>query len=97
APPATATIICGAALDPGLEDEVRMTVIATGFAEQKMRLEPSGKVLDLARTPRSAGGTSGTAAPAWRRRLGDARAEGDSPLDAEHDYDVPTFLRRSAD
>ena len=27
----------------------------------------------------------------------EARAEGDSPLDGENDYDVPTFLRRSAD
>src|SRR6267142_2322113 len=89
-----ANIIFGAVLDPSLEDEVRMTVIATGFAEKKMQLEPSGKVLDLARTPRSAGGTSGTAAPAWRRRFGEARAEGDSPLDTENDYDVPTFLRR---
>jgi len=92
-----ANIIFGAVLDPSLEDEVRMTVIATGFVEKKMQLEPSGKVLDLARTPRSAGGTSGTAAPAWRRRFGEARAEGDSPLDTENDYDVPTFLRRSAD
>src|SRR5439155_1689300 len=50
-----ANIIFGAVLDPSLEDEVRMTVIATGFVEKKMQLEPSGKVLDLARTPRSAG------------------------------------------
>src|SRR5467141_4184866 len=92
-----ANIIFGAVIDESLADEVRITVIATGFVEKKMQLEPSGKVLDLARTPRSAGGTSGTAAPAWRRRFGEARAEGDSPLDAEHDYDVPTFLRRSAD
>src|SRR5947208_7575110 len=92
-----ANIIFGAVLDPSLEDEVRMTVIATGFAEKRLQPEPAGKVVDLPRTPRSAGGTSGTAAPAWRRRFGDARAEGDSPLDTEHDYDIPTFLRRSAD
>ena len=92
-----ANIIFGAVLDPSLEDEVRMTVIATGFAEKKTQSEPGGKVVDLPRAPRSAGGTSG-GAPAWRRRFGEARAEGDSPLgDAEHDYDVPTFLRRSAD
>ncbi|HZF05295.1 MAG TPA: cell division protein FtsZ [Patescibacteria group bacterium] len=91
-----ANIIFGAVLDPSLEDEVRMTVIATGFAEKKLQTEPSGKVVGLPRAPRSAGGTSGTA-PAWRRRFGEARAEGDGPLDGEHDYDVPTFLRRSAD
>src|SRR5467141_2927971 len=92
-----ANIIFGAVIDESLADEVRITVIATGFADKKDAIGVGGKVLDLARTPRSAGGTSGTAAPAWRRRFGEARAEGDSPLDAEHDYDVPTFLRRSAD
>ena len=92
-----ANIIFGAVLDPSLEDEVRMTVIATGFSEKKPQLEPASKVVDLPRMPRSLGGTSTAAAPAWRRRLGEARAEGDTPLDGEHDYDVPTFLRRSAD
>ena len=93
-----ANIIFGAVLDPSLEDEVRMTVIATGFTEKKSQLEPAGKVVDLPRASRSAGGTSATGtAPAWRRRFGEARAEGDSPLDGENDYDVPTFLRRSAD
>jgi cell division protein FtsZ len=94
-----ANIIFGAVLDPTLEDEVRMTVIATGFTEKKSQLEPAGKVVDLPRAARaSTGGTSATGTPpTWRRRFGEARAEGDGPLDQEHDYDVPTFLRRSAD
>ena len=93
-----ANIIFGAVLDPSLEDEVRMTVIATGFTERKTQLEPAGKIVDLPRASRSVGGTSATGAPpAWRRRFGEARADGDSALDTEHDYDVPTFLRRSAD
>ena len=93
-----ANIIFGAVLDPSLEDEVRMTVIATGFTEKKTQLEPAGKIVDLPRASRSVGGTSANGAPpAWRRRSGEARADGDSALDTEHDYDVPTFLRRSAD
>src|SRR5262245_27736409 len=68
-----ANIIFGAVLDPTLEDEVRMTVIATGFSEKKSQLEPAGKVVDLARPPRppvSTGGTSATGAPpTWRRRF----------------------------
>jgi cell division protein FtsZ len=94
-----ANIIFGAVLDPTLEDEVRMTVIATGFTERKSQLEPASKVVDLPRSARSTGGTSATGTPpSWRRRFGEARAEGDvGPLDQEHDYDVPTFLRRSAD
>src|SRR5690242_5900831 len=92
-----ANIIFGAVLDPSLEDEVRITVIATGFSEKKTQMEPSGKVVDLPRAPRSPGAPVPGASP-WRRRLGEARAESDGPLgDAEHDYDVPTFLRRSAD
>jgi len=44
-----ANIIFGAVLDPSLEDEVRMTVIATGFTEKKTQLEPAGKIVDLPR------------------------------------------------
>jgi len=51
--------------------------------------------VDLPRSSRTAAG-GGAAAPSWRRRYGEARAEGDDPL-GDHDYDVPTFLRRSAD
>jgi cell division protein FtsZ len=94
-----ANIIFGAVIDPSLGDEVRMTVIATGFTERKTQSEPTGKVVDLPRPVRSgpapAPGGSNTA-PAWRRRYGEGRAEGDDPL-GDNDYDVPTFLRRSAD
>jgi cell division protein FtsZ len=94
-----ANIIFGAVIDASLGDEVRMTVIATGFSEKKAQTEPSGKVVDLPRTARpataAAPGGGGTA-PAWRRKYGENRADLDDPL-AENDYDVPTFLRRSAD
>ncbi len=88
-----AHIIFGAVIDPNLQDEVRITVIATGFAERKETNQPSGKVVDMARPPRSAG-----AAPTkdWRRRVpADVRAEADGPT--EEDLDVPAFLRRQAD
>jgi len=94
-----ANIIFGAVIDPSLGDEVRMTVIATGFTEKKAQTEPSGKVVDLprpaARQP-SAAAPGGNTAPAWRRKYGENRAEIDDPM-GENDYDVPTFLRRSAD
>jgi len=89
-----ANIIFGAVIDPSLGDEVRMTVIATGFAERKQELSPN-KVVDLPRFARP--GVQPGAAAAWRRRLAaDVRAETDDPL-AEADYDVPTFLRKQAD
>ncbi|HEV8531759.1 MAG TPA: cell division protein FtsZ [Methylomirabilota bacterium] len=88
-----AHIIFGAVIDPSLQDEVRITVIATGFIERKESNQPAGKVVDMARAPRS-----GAAAPAnhWRRRVpADARADADMPT--EEDLDVPAFLRRQAD
>jgi cell division protein FtsZ len=89
-----ANIIFGAVIDPSLMDEVRMTVIATGFAEKKQAVTTDSKVVDLSRGHTA--GRAGTApAPGWRRRVGEVRAEGDDTLGDE--YDVPTFLRRSAD
>jgi cell division protein FtsZ len=90
-----ANIIFGAVIDPGLRDEVRMTVIATGFTERKQESSPT-KIVDLPRASRSSAGQPGAAA-AWRRRLAaDVRAEADDPM-ADADYDVPAFLRRQAD
>ena len=93
-----ANIIFGAVIDPSLGDEVRMTVIATGFTEKKAQSEPTGKVVDLPRPSRqpAAAASGGGPAPAWRRKYGEGRAEIDDPM-GESDYDVPTFLRRSAD
>jgi cell division protein FtsZ len=90
-----ANIIFGAVIDPGLRDEVRMTVIATGFSERKQETSPT-KIVDLPRASRSSAGQPGAAA-AWRRRLAaDVRAEADDPM-GDADYDVPAFLRRQAD
>ena len=84
-----AHIIFGAVIDENLKDELRLTVIATGFSERKEATGPSAKVVDLAKTPRPA------PASQWRRRTAEIRAEGDEP--AAEDLDVPAFLRRQAD
>jgi cell division protein FtsZ len=78
----------GAVIDGNLQDEVRLTVIATGFSERKEATGPGSKVVDLAKTPRPAPGSQ------WRRRTAEIRAEGEEPLE---DLDVPAFLRRQAD
>ncbi len=83
-----ANIIFGAVIDGSLQDEVRLTVIATGFSERKEATGPGSKVVDLAKTPRPAPGGQ------WRRRTAEIRAEGEEPLE---DLDVPAFLRRQAD
>ncbi|MGH7309768.1 MAG: cell division protein FtsZ [Candidatus Rokuibacteriota bacterium] len=90
-----ANIIFGAVIDQSLADEVRMTVIATGFPEKREALTPSGKVVDLPRANRAPGLAS---AGSWRRRSGELRAEGDDGADGSgSDLDVPAFLRRQAD
>src|SRR5712664_1491304 len=60
-----ANIIFGAVIDPSLGDEVRITVIATGFSERKEGSLPSGKVVDMQRTPRPGAPSSKD----WRRRV----------------------------
>src|SRR5205823_1492104 len=90
-----ANIIFGAVIDPTLKDEVRMTVIATGFAEKTDISAPSGKVVDLPRANRP---VTSSAAGGWRKKLADARAEIDATLgETSDDLDVPTFLRKRAD
>ena len=88
-----AHIIFGAVIDPSLQDEVRITVIATGFSEKKESSQPSGKVVDLPRPSRPGVPTTKD----WRRRVpADIRAEGEAEP-TEEDLDVPAFLRRQAD
>jgi cell division protein FtsZ len=84
-------IIFGAVIDEALEDEVRITVIATGFVERRDVSLTTGKIVDMPRAPRGV-----PPAKDWRRRLAtDVRGEGESA--GAEDLDVPAFLRRQAD
>jgi cell division protein FtsZ len=89
-----ANIIFGAVIDETLQDEVRITVIATGFTERKVETGPSTtKVVDLPSRPSRAPAPGAS----WRRRvMPDARGEGGEG-GVEEDLDVPAFLRRQAD
>ena len=85
-----ANIIFGAVIDESLHDEVRITVIATGFTERKEAVDPGRKVVEMPRAPR------GPSSPSWRRSaVVGPRGEMDEPM--EEDLDVPAFLRRQAD
>jgi cell division protein FtsZ len=87
-----ANIIFGAVIDPTLGDEVRITVIATGFSDRKELATAASKVVEMPKGPRVA---ASSAPKDWRRRLAEVRAEADAPFD--EDLDVPAFLRRQAD
>jgi cell division protein FtsZ len=86
-----ANIIFGAVIDPALEDEVRITVIATGFTERKEAAGPGPKVVEL---PKGRGLAQPT--KDWRRRVSEVRGDADTG-GYEEDLDVPAFLRRQAD
>jgi len=97
-----ANIIFGAVVDPSLHDEIRITVIATGFVEKKLAAPVTsvlpGKVVEISRPAARPVAGAGAGASAWRRRATEARIEGFEPIDDPNDdLDVPAFLRRQAD
>src|SRR5262247_2829004 len=93
-----AHIIFGAVIDPQLSDEVRMTVIATGFADKKESVGLGGKVVDLPRPSRPAPSSAPAPVAPWRRKFADPRGEAaEEALGDGADLEVPAFLRRQAD
>jgi cell division protein FtsZ len=122
-----ANIIFGAVIDESMGDEVRITVIATGFGESiasrpglRPALEPlptAGESAELRGRDVAPDGRPirrlglrevdeyELEAPTWQRRQQAAPAPADRPaggrrgngFDGDDDFDVPTFLRRSAE
>jgi cell division protein FtsZ len=101
-----ANIIVGAVVDEALGDEVRVTVIATGFDEGRATVAsaapaagaapgaapaaPAGRTVDLKAY------RGGDRPSPWRRpRVDGVRADGVEGL--TDDLDIPAFLRRQAD
>ncbi|MBT5387888.1 MAG: cell division protein FtsZ [Porticoccaceae bacterium] len=101
-----ATIIVGSVFDPELEDQLRVTVVATGLRAPGAKTGPRGVVVDN-QPPRKIGGDidyNRLDKPTVNRRntsivSGDATARKiDAQPDPEMDYlDVPAFLRKQAD
>ena len=100
-----ANIIVGAVVDDTLAEEIRVTVIATGFEDRGSAAAPSAPA---AAAPSVASATpggrtvdlkafrGGERSPAWRRpRVEGVRADGADAF--ADDLDIPAFLRRQAD
>ena len=86
-----ANIIFGAVIDASLADEVRITVIATGFTERKETSLPGpqgGADRPPARGAPRRARTGGGGSPICARK---------GKSQPEEDLDVPAFLRRQAD
>jgi cell division protein FtsZ len=95
-----ANVIVGAVVDEALADEIRVTVIATGFDDRRALAAPvlpapaatagaPGRTVDLKAY------RGGERSSPWRRpRVDGARIDGSEFPD---DLDIPAFLRRQAD
>ena len=102
-----AEIIFGAVHDPQMMEEVRVTVIATGFGLQE--IEPERKTIVRGRlgmqssSPPPADPSAGRSPPPLNLRgtrvvIPEPRSDGDD-ADGERmrDLDIPTFIRRQMD
>ncbi len=102
-----ANIIFGAVIDEALEDEVVITVIATGFEREEavphpvVRAVPVGLAASSDEPERESRPRTGER-PGFLRRAAGSRESGDrvstrTMMTSEDEWDVPTFLRRQAD
>jgi cell division protein FtsZ len=83
-----ANIIMGAVIDPDLKDELRVTIIATGFKDMNQKVDlPSVGRWNGVKEPLSLKGSENVIAKTLKGR---DEVKSDEPLD------VPTFLRKSA-
>lgn len=97
-----ANIIFGAVIDPSLKDEVRVTVIATGFGSQQStkavtaehQPRQKSEAVDLFGKPVEEPSTVNRITTLRREQLS---AEGGSGSFDQEDYDVPAFMRRRAE
>jgi cell division protein FtsZ len=104
-----ATIIVGSVFDPNLEDQLRVTVVATGLRSPAEQSGPRAVIVDN-QPPRKVGGDIDYRQldrPTINRNPRSSAMHGgseatasqlDAQLDSQADYlDVPTFLRKQAD
>ena len=76
-----ANIIFGTVIDPNMSDEIKITVIATGFEPQDdmktPRIEPLGQV-----------------SKPWEKKVSSIPSTGDLGS-SQNDLDIPSFLRKN--
>jgi len=88
-------LIFGAVIDPDIGDEVRVTVIATGFNDQKEKVElPQIKKWTPLKSPVSLRGSERVLSKSLRPELGTEIVATDIMTYEDH-IDMPAFLRKS--
>jgi cell division protein FtsZ len=102
-----ANIIWGMVIDPNLEDKVRVTVIATGFGEEKSAGRDTTVSTPVAAVNASTLGATGLDIPAFARKQQQTSGASEviklkklsvlSGGEDEEKFEIPTFLRKQAD
>jgi len=89
-------LIFGAVIDPDINDEVKITVIATGYQEEKEKVElPQIKKWTPVKEPVNFKGSDRVLAKSLGRDLG-ANTVTANVISYEDPIDVPTFMRKSS-
>ena len=83
-----ANIIFGTVVDESLGDQVRITVIATGFSDSNVNRQD--ELFAASKAPRSDRGSEPTAAPSTTRNIGGAEL----PNFGNDQFELPDFLKR---
>ncbi len=99
-----ATVVLGTVIDPELEDELRVTVVATGLGARRISvMRPSGEEPRVRLVPSDTDDSRPDYAemgsrPAIYRKASAAGGNTAESMDHDLDYlDIPAFLRRQAD
>jgi cell division protein FtsZ len=99
-----ATVVVGTVIDPDLEEELRVTVVATGLgvrhAAKSAKEEPTMRLVASDRTESVIPDYRDMDRPAVYRKgfAAAAQAQAEPALETDLDYlDIPAFLRRQAD
>ena len=89
-------LIFGAVIDPDIEDEVRVTVIATGFDAQKEKVDlPQVKKWAPLKQPGSLKGSGRVLSKNIRSELGIDLVTTEIMSTYENNIDIPAFLRKA--
>ncbi|EGG93374.1 Cell division protein FtsZ [gamma proteobacterium IMCC1989] len=95
---ADATVVVGTVIDPELNDEIRVTVVATGLQNTQIPKKAPEVVVNNTRKPQVTN-YSDLDRPTVMRKTASAAVEAEQPVsDKDFEYlDIPAFLRNQAD
>jgi cell division protein FtsZ len=95
---ADATVVVGTVIDPELNDEIRVTVVATGLQNTQIPKKTPEVVVNNTRKPQVTN-YSDLDRPTVMRKTASAAVEAEHPVsDKDFEYlDIPAFLRNQAD